>query len=145
MATAKSGDKIQVHYTGKLEDGTTFDSSAGREPLQFQLGEGQVIPGFDQGIIGMEYGEKKTITIPPEQAYGDRRDDLVTEVESSVFPEEVKPAVGAKLQMELKDGNKIPVEITAIEGEKVTLDANHPLAGKTLIFEVELVETSKPE
>lgn len=144
MATAESGDKVKVHYSGKLEDGTTFDSSAGREPLEFMLGQGQVIPGFDQGVEGMETGEKKELNIPADQAYGPRRDELIAQVDRSVFPNDIEPEIGKVLQMETKNGQTINVQVTAIEGDNVTLDANHPLAGQDLTFEVELVEITKP-
>ncbi|HOP08147.1 MAG TPA: peptidylprolyl isomerase [candidate division Zixibacteria bacterium] len=144
MATAESGDKVKVHYSGKLQDGTIFDSSVDREPLEFMLGQGQVIPGFDQGIMGMASGEKKELSIPADQAYGPRRDELIAQVNRSVFPNEIEPEIGKVLQMETKEGQTINVQVTAIEGDNVTLDANHPLAGKDLFFEIELVEITKP-
>jgi len=140
MSQAKSGDAVKVHYTGKLTDGTVFDSSEGREPLAVELGAGQVIPGFEKGLMGMAVGETKTITIDPEEAYGQKREDLVVDVDKSNFPENIKPAIGERLQVKQPDGSVINVQITQIEGDKVTLDANHPLAGQTLVFDVELVE-----
>ncbi|UCG62092.1 MAG: peptidylprolyl isomerase [Candidatus Zixiibacteriota bacterium] len=139
MSQVKSGDKIKVHYTGKLEDGTVFDTSEGRDPFEFTVGAGNVIPGFDQGVMGMSEGATKTITVPPEEAYGQSRADLVAKVDKSAFPESIDPKVGQQLQMEQSDGDPINVVVSNIEGDTVTLDANHPLAGKTLIFEVELV------
>ncbi len=139
MSQVKSGDKIKVHYTGKLEDGSVFDTSKGREPFEFTVGAGNVIPGFDEGVMGMTEGSVKTITIPPEEAYGQTRDELVATVKKDVFPENITPEIGQQLQMEQSGGDPINVVISKIEGDMVTLDANHPLAGKTLIFEVELV------
>ena len=140
MSQAKDGDKVKVHYTGKLEDGTVFDSSQNRDPLEFQLGAGNVIPGFNDGIVGMGIGESKTISIPPGDAYGQRRDELTIEVDKSEFPEDIKPEIGQELQVQQPDGSPVQVTITDVTEEKVTLDANHSLAGKTLIFEIELVE-----
>jgi len=142
MSQAKSGDKVKVHYTGKFEDGEVFDSSEGREPLEFTLGQGNVIPGFDNGIMGMEVGGKKSMTISPDDAYGQRRDDLVLEVKKTDFPENISPEIGQQLQMTRPDGQAVNVVITDMKEETVTLDANHPLAGKTLVFDVELVEVA---
>jgi len=139
MAQAKAGDTVQVHYTGKLEDGTVFDSSANGDPLQFKLGGGQVIPGFENGVVGMAQGEKKTINIPPDDAYGFHRDDMVVMLNRQQFPPDITPEIGQRLQLQLGDGQVIPVEVTAVTSDEVTVDANHPLAGKTLIFELELV------
>ncbi|HER00148.1 MAG TPA: peptidylprolyl isomerase [candidate division Zixibacteria bacterium] len=140
MAKAKEGDKVKIHYTGKFEDGQVFDSSVDREPLEFTLGQGQVIPGFEKGVVGMEEGEKKEITVTPEEGYGPRYDQNVIEVKKSVFPDDITPEVGRQLQVQAPDGNKMNVVITEVQDETVTLDANHPLAGKTLLFDVELVE-----
>ena len=140
MSQAKAGDKVKVHYTGKLENGDVFDSSQGREPLEFTLGQGMVIPGFDEGISGMEVGQKKSLTIEPAQAYGDRREDLEVMIKKNVIPEDIDPKVGLQLQMQNPDGQMINVVITEVNDDDVKLDANHPLAGKTLIFDVELVE-----
>ncbi|MDH4156383.1 MAG: peptidylprolyl isomerase [candidate division Zixibacteria bacterium] len=142
MSQAKEGNTVKVHYTGKLESGEVFDTSQDREPLQFTLGGGNIIPGFDNGVRGMKTGDKKTITIPPEEAYGSRRDDLVANVDRADFPENITPEIGQQLQMEQPDGTTINVVIAEISDQEVTLDANHPLAGKTLIFEVELVEVA---
>ncbi len=139
MAQAKDGDRVKVHYTGKLQDGTVFDSSQGGEPLDFIIGRGDLIPGFEEGVVGMKAGDKKTVSIPPEQAYGDRRDDLVVSVPKSSFPTNITPSVGQRLEMTQSGGNTLKVVVTEIEDEKVTLDGNHPLAGHTLQFDLELV------
>lgn len=140
MSKVKSGDRIKVHYTGKMEDGTVFDSSKGRQPLEFNVGLGQVIPGFEKGVMGMEVGDSKTVVIPPEQGYGKVREDLIADVNKGDFPENITPEIGKKLQIEQDDGSKLHVTITRVGEEKVTLDANHPLAGKTLTFDIELLE-----
>ena len=137
---AKSGDKVQVHYHGRLVDGTTFDSSAGRQPLEFEVGSGMVIRGFDEGVTGMTVGDKKTISIPPEEAYGPRQEEMVIEFPIVNFPPDIKPEVGMTLNMHNESGHEIPVVITGITEEAVTLDANHPLAGQTLVFDLELVD-----
>ncbi len=140
MAEAKLGDNVKVHYTGRLDDGTVFDTSAEREPLEFTIGEGEIIPGFEQAVVGMNPGESKTTTIPAEQAYGPRRDDMVLEVERSQFSDRIEPQVGQQFQM--RQGNEPPivVTVTGVSPETVTLDANHPLAGKDLTFDIKLVE-----
>ncbi len=138
---AKTGDTVQVQYTGKLADGTVFDSSVGKDPLQFKLGSGQVIPGFDKAVTGMRVGEKKTVTIPATDAYGERRDDLVAEVSRSQLPSDMMPQVGMQLQSTAKDGSTMVVTITKVtDNTSVTIDANHPLAGKDLTFELELLK-----
>jgi len=137
---AKTGDKVQVHYHGRLVDGTTFDSSAGRQPLEFEVGSGMVIKGFDEGVSGMSVGDKKTISIPPDEAYGPRQEEMVIEFPITNFPPDIKPEVGMTLNMHSENGQEIPVVITAITEEAVTLDANHPLAGQTLVFDLELVD-----
>ncbi len=140
MTAAKSGDTVRVHYTGKLSDGTVFDSSEGREPLEFVLGENQVIAGFDRAVTGMKAGDEVTVTIPVDQAYGTRRDNLVIQVDKSQFPANITPEVGMSLRMQQPDGSTVRVQVTDVEEKKVTLDANHPLAGEDLTFEIELVE-----
>ncbi|MEA2029971.1 MAG: peptidylprolyl isomerase [candidate division Zixibacteria bacterium] len=140
MSPANDGNTVKVHYTGKLEDGTVFDSSEGRDPLEVKLGDNAVIPGFEKGLVGMETGDKKTITIPSEDAYGPHRDDLIVEANQSDFPENITPEIGLQLQIQKSDGQKLLVTIVKIEDDKVALDANHPLAGKTLTFDVEMIE-----
>jgi peptidylprolyl isomerase len=140
MAQVKQGDTVKVHYTGKLEDGTVFDSSQDREPLQFTVGQGQIIPGFEEPIVGMNPGEAKTITAPAEKAYGPRRDEMVVVVDRDQFPPDIEPEVGERLQLRQPDGTSVVVTIADVSDAEVTLDANHPLAGKDLIFDVEVVE-----
>ncbi len=142
MSKVKDGDTVRVHYTGKLtDDGTVFDSSRDREPLEFKLGEGKLIPGFEKAVIGMEEGDDTTVEIPSEEAYGQRREDLELEVSKSDLPDNIEPEVGMQLQMQQQEnGQAVPVQITAVEEDYVKLDANHPLAGKDLTFEIELVE-----
>lgn len=139
MQQIKSGDTVKVHYHGKLTDGQTFDSSEGREPLEFTVGVGQVIKGFDNALIDMKVGEKKTVEIPVAEAYGDRREDMVVEYPKNDFPAEMTPEVGMQLNMSDQQGNNFPVVITEVKDEIVVLDANHPLAGKDLIFDLEVV------
>jgi len=139
MQQVTKGDQVKVHYHGKLTDGTTFDSSQGREPLQITAGSGQVIKGFDDAVIGMAAGEKKTVHIPVAEAYGERDDNMSMEYPVSDFPADMKPEVGMELQMGDNTGNVFPVVITAVNGDMVMLDANHPLAGKDLVFDLELV------
>lgn len=140
MSKAKDGDTVKVHYTGKLEDGTVFDSSKEGEPLELTIGAGNVIEGFEKGVIGMERGDSKTVTVPPEGAYGSVNEELVATVKKENFPENITPAIGEQLQLKQQDGNIVNVTITEVRGDTVTLDANHPLSGKTLIFDIELVE-----
>src|SRR5690606_7779868 len=139
MQEIKSGDKVKVHYHGKLTTGETFDSSEGREPLEFTVGSGQVIKGFDDALMTMSTGEKKTVQIPVDDAYGARREDMVVEYPKQEFPAEMVPEVGMQLNMSENQGNNFPVVITDIKEELVILDANHPLAGKDLIFDLEVV------
>lgn len=144
MSTVKDGDTVKVHYTGKLNDGSVFDSSEDREPLEFTLGQGQLIPGFEEAVNGMEQGESTTVTIPSDEAYGERRDDLELEVAKDELPDNIEPEVGMQLQMQQQEsGQAVPVKITNVEDDKVTLDANHPLAGKDLTFDIEVVEIAK--
>ena len=140
MSKVKDGDTVKVHYTGKLEDGEVFDTSREQEPFEFTVGKQAVIPGFEKGVVGMEVGDTKTIEIPPEEAYGAKQDQLVVEVNKSEFPEDITPAIGQRLQIRQQDGNPIVVTITDLTEDIITLDANHPLAGYTLFFDVELVE-----
>jgi peptidylprolyl isomerase len=138
---AKKGDTARVHYTGRLEDGQVFDTSEGGEPLEFQVGSGEVIQGFDEGVRGMQVGEKKTIEIEADDAYGQRTEALVQSVSRGDLNLDTEPQVGMNLVLQLPDGNQIPVAITDVTQDSVTLDANHPLAGQKLIFDVELVDT----
>lgn len=140
MAQAKNGDTVDVHYTGKLDDGTVFDSSKGKEPLQFTLGTGQVIPGFEEPVVGMEPGQSKTIHIPSDRAYGPHQPDMVIEVPKDQLPEGMEPGVGDQLQVSQPDGRAYVVTVTNVSDASITLDANHPLAGKDLTFDIELVE-----
>lgn len=140
MAQAKAGDNVKVHYTGKLDDGTVFDSSVEREPLQFSLGSGNVIPGFEEAIVGMAPGESKTTQIPPDRAYGPTREELVITVEKEQIPTDLSVEVGQQLQISQNNGQVIPVIVTDVSDSKVTLDANHPLAGQQLTFDIQLVE-----
>ena len=140
MAQAKSGDTVKVHYKGKLDDGSVFDSSEGRGPLEFTIGEGKIIPGVEEAIIGMSPDETKEATMPPEKAYGQYRDEMVIEVDKSQFPEDIDPEPGQQLELKQPDGQHVVVTVTNISGENVTLDANHPLAGKQLTFELVLEE-----
>jgi FKBP-type peptidyl-prolyl cis-trans isomerase 2 len=137
---AKTGDTVKVHYTGRLQDGTVFDTSVGSEPLEFTLGQGQIIPGFEQAVIGMQVGESKTITIPVDQAYGPRRDDMMLEVERDKLPADIDPRVGMQLQMNQGDGGIMIGTITEVSETTIKIDANHPLAGQDLTFDIELVE-----
>lgn len=139
MTQAKQGDTVNVHYTGKLEDGKVFDSSRDRHPLQFVLGKGQVIAGFEQAVIGMNTGESRTVNIPMEQAYGPRRSDMIVTMDRSQLPADMNPRVGQRLELTQMDDQTILVTVTDITESSLTLDANHPLAGKTLMFDIELV------
>ncbi len=142
MQEAKNGDQVKVHYHGRLDDGSTFDSSEGRPPLQFQVGAGQVIKGFDDGVLGMKEGDKKTIHIPVHEAYGDKSPDMIIEFPRDQFPPDMSPEVGMQLNLRGQDGRSFPVVISDVKEEVVVLDGNHPLAGKDLIFDIEMVEIS---
>ncbi len=139
MATAKSGDIVHVHYTGRLDDGSVFDASEGRDPLEFTLGAGQVIDGFDRALDGMEVGASKRVRIPVEEAYGPRRDDLVLAIPRSQVPAGMEVEVGSRLELQRPDGQRMPVTVVATDEAAIHLDANHPLAGEALTFELELV------
>jgi len=146
MQQAKKGDTVKVHYHGKLTNGETFDSSKGREPLEFEVGGGMVIKGFDEGVMGMEVGEKKTINIPVDEAYGPRSEEMIIEFPKERFPAELQIEEGAQLMMSNEAGQNFPVLVAEIKEDSVMLDANHPLAGEELVFDLELVEIvgSKP-
>ncbi|MBA2670869.1 MAG: peptidylprolyl isomerase [Gemmatimonadetes bacterium] len=139
MTGASTGDRVKVHYTGRLDDGSVFDSSEGREPLEFEVGSGQVIPGFDDAVSGMTAGERKSVRIPCGEAYGEWREDLVLKVERSAFPPDIEPEVGQRLQMGQGSGQTAVVTVAEVADEDVKLDANHPLAGQDLIFDLELM------
>jgi len=140
MTEAKKGDTVKIHYTGKLDDGTVFDTSDGRDPLEFTLGEGKVIPGFEEAVLGMNASDSKTTTIPSAEAYGPHHEEMVVEVDRGQFPPDITPEIGQQLQMQRPDGQKMVVAVTEVSESTVTLDANHPLAGKDLTFDIELVE-----
>lgn len=143
MDRAEQGNLVKVHYTGRLDDGTVFDSSEGREPLEFVLGGGQVIAGFERAVTGMAVGETRSARVPATEAYGPRREDLVLEVEREQFPEGVELSEGLELQLKQENGQAVPVTVAEVGGESVVLDANHPLAGQDLIFDLQLVEVAR--
>lgn len=140
MAQAKAGDKVKIHYEGRLDDGTVFDSSDGSEPLEFTLGASQVIPGFEEAITGMSVGEKKTVTISASKAYGQRNEALVKSIDRSNFAPGIELKVGLMMRLTMDNNESIIVQITGLNDKEVTLDANHPLAGKDLTFDITLVE-----
>lgn len=139
MTEAAHGDTVNIHYTGKFPDGQVFDSSEGRDPLTFELGSGQVIPGLDKAMRGMKVGDKQTVEIPAAEAYGPHHPEGVQKVERSQLPPEIEVKVGAQLQASTPDGQAINLTIVEADDTVVTMDANHPLAGKDLVFDVELV------
>ena len=139
---AQSGDVVSVHYSGRLDDGTPFDSSEGREPLSFTLGAGQVVAGFDEAVTGMEVGEEKTVRLEPDEAYGQRRDDLVLTVPTDAFPGDTTPDVGQGVRLGLQGGGALEAVVVDAAEESVTLDANHPLAGRALTFDLRLVDVA---
>jgi peptidylprolyl isomerase len=140
MAQAKRGDVVRVHYTARLEDGAVFDTSIDRHPLRFTIGDGQVIPGFDQAVVGMHPGQTKTARIPMEKAYGPYQEDMVVTLDRSQLPENLKLEVGQTLEMTFSDRGRAIVTVAAISEGEVALDANHPLAGKDLLLDIELIE-----
>ena len=140
MAQAKNGDTVKVHYNGRLYTGVLFDTSEGSDPLQFEIGSGHLISGFEEALIGMSPGEKKTVHIPPEKGYGLYREDRVIKIDKKDLPVDIVPAEGMTLEICASNGVMVPVQITEIEGSTITLDANHPLSEQTLIFEIELLE-----
>lgn len=139
MAQAQHGDTVKIHYTGTLEDGTVFDSSEGHEPLEFTLGSGQVIVGFEEAVTGMEAGEKKQVNIPVDKAYGQRNEEMVLQAPRDQVPPDINPEVGQQLQMGGPGGETVIVRVVEVTEEYITLDANPPLAGKDLTFDIELV------
>ena len=140
VTTAKKGDTVQVHYTGRLSDGTVFDTSRERDPIEFTLGEGDVIAGFAQAVEGMEEGETTEAKIAPEDAYGTRSEDLVVTIPREQLPQEIDPDIGQGLEMQTAEGQKVPVTVTDTSDTSIQVDANHPLAGKDLTFDLELVK-----
>jgi peptidylprolyl isomerase len=140
MTKAERGDVVRVHYTGKLKDGVPFDSSEGAEPLEFTIGEGRMIEGFEEAVIGMSPGEIKIVKIPPEKAYGNYRDDRVITINKKDLPEDLKPKLGMNVEIPDKNGGMVPAQIISLSNTEITLDANNPLAEQTLTFEIKLVE-----
>jgi FKBP-type peptidyl-prolyl cis-trans isomerase 2 len=140
MQAVQNGDTVRVHYHGKLTNGTTFDSSEGRDPLQFKVGAGMVIKGFDNGVLEMKVGDKRTVNIPVNDAYGPKNPEMMMEFPLSNIPADLKPEIGMELQMSNPQGQVFPVKVAAVGSEFITLDANHPLAGEDLVFDIELVE-----
>lgn len=140
MMQVKNGDTVSIHYTGTLNDGTTFDSSEGRDPLAFQVGSGQIIPGLDTALPGMAVGDKKTVNVPCDQAYGPVNPDMRQQVQRAEIPAEIPTEIGTRLQMQAQNGQVIPVVVVDANETTVTLDANHPLAGQDLTFAIELVD-----
>ena len=140
MQQVQNGDKVKVHYHGKLRNGETFDSSQGREPLEFTVRGGQVIKGFDDGVKGMQVGDKRTVEIEVQDAYGEKNEDMIIEFPKAQFPPDMNPEAGMQLMMNNGQGQQFPVVIKEVGEETVLLDANHPLAGEDLIFDIELVE-----
>ncbi|MFO8058388.1 MAG: peptidylprolyl isomerase [bacterium] len=140
MSNAQEGNKVKIHFKGSLENGEVFADSHGQDPLEFTIGSGEILPDLEKAVVGMEQGESKDVTISPDGAYGPRREELVVDVDKTEFPEHISPAVGEKLQIQTSNEETVLVEVKEVGEEAVTLDANHPLAGETLHFSVELVE-----
>ncbi|HCY97546.1 peptidylprolyl isomerase [uncultured Polaribacter sp.] len=145
MSQVKENNTVKVNYTGKLSDGQVFDSSEGKEPIEFTLGQGRLIPGFEKGLIDMELNEKKTITIPKEEAYGEVNKDLIQEVKKSELPQEMAPEVGMGLVSKSPDGQEMNLLVIEVKEETIVIDGNHPLAGKELIFDLEVLEIKDSE
>ena len=140
MAQAKAGDRVKINFTGKLEDGSVFANTADSEPLEFKLGEGKIIPSIEDAVEGMNVGESKTVKVPPEQAYGQRHDELVEVVGRDKFPKDVEPQVGQQFEVPQQEGQPMVIRVVDVSEQTVTLDGNHPLAGRDLSFELELLE-----
>lgn len=140
MAEAKAGDKVRVHYKGQLSDGTIFDSSLEREPIEFILGQDTVIPGFEDAVIGMEAGESKDVSIPPEEGFGEYSKDLVVNIEKTILPPEINPELGMQLEVSSEEETPRVFTIADIAEDSITLDGNHPLAGKEIAFKITLLE-----
>ncbi len=143
MTKIKDGSNVKVHYTGKLVDGTVFDSSEGREPLAFTIGAGMMIPGFEKGVLDMALNEEKTINIKPEDAYGEIREDMVAEVPKSQLPADMKVEAGMDLMSQTPDGQQMVVKVVDVKEESIIVDANHALAGKELVFDLKVVEVTE--
>ncbi|MBN1182465.1 MAG: peptidylprolyl isomerase [Bacteroidales bacterium] len=142
MQKVEKDNIVKVHYTGRLEDGQTFDSSEDREPLEFKVGAGNMIPGFENAVKGMQLGESKTVTLVPEEAYGNVNQNLIQEISRDLLPADLNPQCGMQLVSESPDGHRTVVSVTDVKEESIIIDANHPLAGKNLIFDIEIVEIS---
>jgi peptidylprolyl isomerase len=140
VAQAKAGDTVRVHYEGQLSDGTIFDSSLEREPIEFILGQDTVIPGFEQAVIGMEVGESKDVSIPPEDGFGDYSEDLIVNIEKTILPPDINPELGMQLEVSSEEETPRVFTIADIAEDLITLDGNHPLAGKEIAFKIELLE-----
>lgn len=136
----KDGDHVKIHFTGRLEDGTVFDTSRGREPLEFTIGESEVIPGFEKAVLDLAQGQSTAFSLPAAEGYGPRDEELMMQVERNLFPDDIVPEVGMELELTPPEGDPVHVTVAEIAESKVMLDANHPLAGKTLYFDVELLE-----
>ncbi|MGD9149073.1 MAG: peptidylprolyl isomerase [Desulfobacterales bacterium] len=140
MKEAQVGDLVSVHYTGKLKNGEVFDSSKDRDPLEFTLGNKELLAGFEDGVVGMKAGQSKSVTLEPENAFGDRREDLLLKLPKKEFPQHITPSVGLQLRLSNAEGKEMTVVITEVGEESVTLDGNHPLSGQTVVFDIELLE-----
>ncbi|MBT7306924.1 MAG: peptidylprolyl isomerase [Gammaproteobacteria bacterium] len=142
MSQAEDGNTVKIHYTGTLEDGSQFDSSEGRDPLEFTIGSGQVVPGFDAACQGMAVGEKKSVTLSPEEAYGEHNPEMVAEVDRAMMPDDLVPEIGLPMHASGPNGEMLNFVIIEFDDEKITVDGNAPLAGKRLTFDIEMVEIS---
>ncbi len=140
MRTAKNGDRVVVQYIGKLEDGTIFDTTVGQDPFEFTIGEHEVIPGFEEAIIGMEEGERKVVVVKPDRAFGEKREDYIVKVSKDVLPPDLEVTEGMTLKLSQEGINPIPVKVTQVGDDFIVIDANHPLAGHTLTFEITLLK-----
>ena len=140
MKEAQVGDLVSVHYTGKLNNGEVFDSSKDRDPLEFTLGKEELMAGFEDGVVGMKPGESKSVTLEPENAFGDRREDLLLKLPKTEFPQNISPSVGLQLRLSNASGNEMTVVVTEVGEDSVTLDGNHPLSGQTVTFDIKLLE-----
>ena len=143
MKEAQVGDLVSVHYTGKFTNGEVFDSSKERDPLKFTLGKKELLGGIEDRVVGMKPGETQSVTLNPEQAFGDRQEDLILTIPKNKFPQHITPSVGLQLKLSNASGGELPVVITDVSDDSVTLDGNHPLAGQTVVFDIELIEVKK--